>query len=789
MKKLFLLLLMLSCLVTAKSQVTRNMVFEELTGTWCQYCPRGTWLGDSLMEKYNNVIFISVHVSDPMELAGYPDSTELTGAPTANIDRIKKALGTDVWFEGYGVRNGENTYASVAVTPTYNPTTRELSVKLTGDFKKVYSGDYRFAAIVVEDGVVGDNTSYNQTNYYAGSSKYYGGFEKLPSSIPYYMIAYDHVPRQLLGGYYGQYGSLPGSISKNSQHEYTFNWTVPAGYRANYMKVVGLIVNAKTNEIINAGVSKYLEGATNAKPFFVNEPNTEGWADVTYSQTVTAHDPDDAELIITAQNLPSWLKMKDLGHNRVKLEGTPTQAGDVSFKLTALDAALNETAMTVTLHIGPAFPHKWEIISGSPVTTAKARHADMAVAPDNTIYVAYVDYASNIIYVKKYQNGTWSMVGPPIGGVNYEVSIGVDNNGVPHVAYNTINQKMEIVGLVMKKFDGSKWVQVADVIQQGVNQFPDVVFDHNNNPYVAYTQGNTNTAIYCFLAAIDVGYWLNLGFLVQQNGIYPKCVFNSKDVPYVIWADYYDSLEVHVSKYNKTSMEWKPLSTQPIGRTSSFLDLAIDKNDNLYCAFANDDDKTLDVFKWTGSKWSQIGNNILKSAVYGKVEIACDQQGNVYVLSLEQDWGNYVTVMKYDGSKWASVGPPRFSKGGAYYTELVIDKNNVPLASFTDEGYGSELMVESYGKYSSVNNVSPAMGDISLFPNPADQVVFVNLDGTIKDISLFDVTGRKVKQIQLNRQFDQQSFKIDLSGIESGTYVVKVNRDTGLETGILQIVR
>ena len=64
MKKHFLLL---SLIITALSLTAqRNVLVEELTGTWCQYCPGGIYYGDSLSHAYDNVYFVAVHTIDAM---------------------------------------------------------------------------------------------------------------------------------------------------------------------------------------------------------------------------------------------------------------------------------------------------------------------------------------------------------------------------------------------------------------------------------------------------------------------------------------------------------------------------------------------------------------------------------------------------------------------------------------------------------------------------------------------------------------------------------------------------
>ena len=57
MKTMFTLMILLLFTVSLVAQPSeRHIVVEELTGTWCQYCPRGAWYADSLMRKYENLI-------------------------------------------------------------------------------------------------------------------------------------------------------------------------------------------------------------------------------------------------------------------------------------------------------------------------------------------------------------------------------------------------------------------------------------------------------------------------------------------------------------------------------------------------------------------------------------------------------------------------------------------------------------------------------------------------------------------------------------------------------------
>src|SRR5699024_9086047 len=70
--------------------VTKMVVFEEGTGTWCGYCPRGIVAMEYMYDNSNqfpNFIGIAVHNQDPMMVAEYDNGANFPGFPNSNVDR------------------------------------------------------------------------------------------------------------------------------------------------------------------------------------------------------------------------------------------------------------------------------------------------------------------------------------------------------------------------------------------------------------------------------------------------------------------------------------------------------------------------------------------------------------------------------------------------------------------------------------------------------------------------------------------------------------------------------
>lgn len=239
--------------VTSKAN-TKYPVFEEGTGTWCGWCPRGAVAMDSLTNKYSDFVGIAVHNGDPMVVTEYDNGAGFTGFPSANIDRRFKDVGVSLNnFESYYTFLKEMSGPVDLSGSTYSVAGSAVTVNAKADFAIAIPDEVRLAAIVVEDGVTGNSAGYSQANYYAGGqSGPMGGYENLANPVPYSSMVYNHVGRALLGGYGGQSGSVGSSTTDGQQATYTFNYTAPAGVDLAKSHVVVLAIRSSNGEILNA---------------------------------------------------------------------------------------------------------------------------------------------------------------------------------------------------------------------------------------------------------------------------------------------------------------------------------------------------------------------------------------------------------------------------------------------------------------------------------------------------------------------------------------------------------
>ncbi len=246
----------------------RTMVFEEGTGTWCGWCPRGTAAIAYMNERYSDGSFIgyAIHNGDPMQVNpggnaqidyehGFGDHMlKCPSYPNARYNRI----------DAYG-----NNIASIEAVQDAYKKMRELPAIADINFKLYFTDEnkdeltvvgttrfainnqkdeYRVAYVLLEDNI----GPFGQSNYYSGSSTPMGGWEKLPSAAN---VMFDHVARYITA-YTGEKGTVPFPVTRGG--EYKHKTVVPLANMMNKdlnkISVVGLVINQNSGEIENAAI-------------------------------------------------------------------------------------------------------------------------------------------------------------------------------------------------------------------------------------------------------------------------------------------------------------------------------------------------------------------------------------------------------------------------------------------------------------------------------------------------------------------------------------------------------
>lgn len=264
------------CMQTTVSAVSalvpKITVGEEKTGEWCGWCPRGAVaLADMSLSNPSDFIGIAVHNGDAMAVSSYDGNIGNYvpgGYPGGGVDRVVSGNPAD-FLAMHNSRANMVPPASVSVTGTSDGT--NVTVTVSADFVGSLSGDYRLAVVLVEDGVAGAG----QANYYndgaAGPMAFPNtgsmpNFNFVGGGATVTPVLHDHVARALGSNQInGAPGSLPASISAGTTHSHTYTISQNASWAAYKMHAVGMLVDASTGEILNAGISSSALGLNDVK--------------------------------------------------------------------------------------------------------------------------------------------------------------------------------------------------------------------------------------------------------------------------------------------------------------------------------------------------------------------------------------------------------------------------------------------------------------------------------------------------------------------------------------------
>lgn len=268
---------------TPSRTYTPVAVIEELTGTWCGFCPRGAAYLDYYTSKYNSdkgrAIGIAVHYNDLMEISGREYLTTLqnrmgtTSFPMAYFQRtIQNDPGTPRAVE---IIMETPSYSKVSIDKVdFHPETER---KMTVDFSvenayDMEALDQRVVFVVIENDVKpsGDNLEgWSQANQYSGITQtaieqaygdelwpFFQPYCEAPNPIPYQDITYQHVAR----GIFPEFDGILLNASCKAEEKVAFQTTFDCPTivdKDENVAVVALLIDDKNKRIITADEMPY----------------------------------------------------------------------------------------------------------------------------------------------------------------------------------------------------------------------------------------------------------------------------------------------------------------------------------------------------------------------------------------------------------------------------------------------------------------------------------------------------------------------------------------------------
>ncbi len=233
---------------------SKKLIAEEGTGTWCGWCPRGTVFMEQMEADFpDEFIGIAVHNNDVMANTDYDAGVGafpgFTGYPGVIADRFL-VIDPSQLPDYYNLINRISPF-SLTMDQSYDPSTREMAISVNTRAHSTFDGNFRMAMVITEDNVTGTSSEYAQTNYYAGGANgQMGGYENLPDPVPAADMVYNHVAREIIGGWNGVGGSVPTSVTNAESYSYDFNYTLPEAYDHFNTNVIILLLDNDSGEVV-----------------------------------------------------------------------------------------------------------------------------------------------------------------------------------------------------------------------------------------------------------------------------------------------------------------------------------------------------------------------------------------------------------------------------------------------------------------------------------------------------------------------------------------------------------
>ena len=349
----------------------------------------------------------------------------------------------------------------------------------------------------------------------------------------------------------------------------------------------------------------------------------------------------------------------------------------------------------VTRGITVADPAVWNPVGSLYITPGGYSTGFAVNRVTGTPYVAfdelgYGDRAS----VMKYNGSNWVYVGAHgfSADTARNMSISVDPTGTPWVGYE------DSAKLSVKKFDGTNWVYVGSPHFSTIGAYKITLqFAKDGTPYISYlnyTSGTGGGSSGVVVKKFDGSSWVDLGsgFLPTGSVWGVDMKLDTGGTPYVCYSSVYTDALI-VARY--TGGYWEYVGTTGFALTKQST-LAIDGKNRVYVAY-EDDGTSLSMVKTYDSTgtWSNVGSGVVSPGqVYPfSTYIAVDTPGTPYVSSYDNLY-RLQTIEKYDGTNWVTAGNAPVSAAYTSYDFMAVDNYGTPYTcNFGSISYTTTMSV------------------------------------------------------------------------------------------------
>ena len=387
----------------------------------------------------------------------------------------------------------------------------------------------------------------------------------------------------------------------------------------------------------------------------------------------------------------------------------------------------------------------------------------LAVAPDGTPYVVWANWDAIEIFILRWNGSSWEEVGAgsaTLGisgtdGQSMYPTVAIAPDGTPYVAWVDWQDTFDVL---IRRWNGSTWEEVGtgSGTGQGISNnsgwsaFPSAAVAPDGTPYVAWqddTSGNSEIYVRRWNGSIweEVGPGSATGGGISNNAgasIVPSVTIAPDGTPYVAWAnDTSGDSEIYVRRWNGSIWEevgpgsatGGGISNNAEASTNPSVATALDGTP--YVAWQDGRGVDAEIYgrRWNGSTWEEAGpgsatgggiSNSSKVSEFPSSAIAPD--GTAYVAWHDNSVGNNeIYVRRYYGlpvNHPPTVGPATPNAGCSDH-----GVEQVFTTTYSDPDGWQDL---GKVRFAINDTLSPVGGFYATYHEGTDQVYLIDDAGT-----------------------------------------------------------
>lgn len=237
---------------------TQKALIEQFTGAWNGACPDGLYRMDQLMTSNPRITGVTIHMGDAMEIPVFNsfiatfNNNNLPQFPSAMVNRIPSLgnvmLTKTQWSSNATVDLGKTANCGLAIKSTVSG--NSALVEIHAAFNKTLTGAHHLTVYLIENGVTGSGSQYDQVNTNNSNDPASPYYNK-PSPIKGF--THNNVLRKLLSS---DLGDIIDANTLVADGEFVKNFTIDiTGKDISKLKIVAFVnkpgSSPTTHEILN----------------------------------------------------------------------------------------------------------------------------------------------------------------------------------------------------------------------------------------------------------------------------------------------------------------------------------------------------------------------------------------------------------------------------------------------------------------------------------------------------------------------------------------------------------